>query len=105
MIPHIRKYFITLLFLIPLIINAQNGTVTGNVTDEYGPIPGVKIAIEGELLSTKTDINGNYLLAIPAKNHTITASFITYQSQKKRNNYYQRRYISCRLFTQISIRY
>jgi len=41
---------------------AQERTITGNVTDETGPLPGVSVLIEGTNTGTQTDFDGNYTL-------------------------------------------
>src|SRR5690606_3474768 len=58
------KYFIFLkLLLVPLIIMAQEKTITGTVTDESGlPLPGVNILVIGTNHGTQTDFDGNYLI-------------------------------------------
>ena len=44
---------------------AQDRTITGTVSDETGPLPGVSVLIEGTTSGTETDFDGNY--AIEAK--------------------------------------
>jgi len=44
---------------------AQDRTITGSVSDETGPLPGVSVLIEGTTSGTETDFDGNY--AIEAK--------------------------------------
>ena len=39
---------------------AQERTISGTVTDESGPLPGVSILIEGTTHGTETDFDGNY---------------------------------------------
>jgi len=39
---------------------AQEKTVSGTVSDESGPLPGVSIVIKGTAIGTETDLNGNY---------------------------------------------
>ena len=39
---------------------AQERTITGTVSDETGPLPGVSILIEGTTSGTETDFDGNY---------------------------------------------
>ena len=39
---------------------AQERTITGNVSDESGPLPGVSVLIEGTTTGTETDFDGNY---------------------------------------------
>ena len=64
--------------------NAQNSNkISGIISDEYGIIPGVKVAIQGEPIYTYTDINGFYELETPLGDQIIKASFTTYLSQVK----------------------
>lgn len=86
MFQSIRKYYIALFFLIPIIFHAQNTVITGTVTDMYGPLPGAKITIEKESIFTQTDINGNYSIELSAGKHLLKAGFITYQSEEKEIN-------------------
>ncbi len=41
---------------------AQTKTVTGTVTDDSGPLPGVSVLIKGTTTGTETDFDGNYSL-------------------------------------------
>jgi len=42
---------------------AQEKTITGTVTDETGPLPGVSILIKGTTSGTETDFDGKYTLS------------------------------------------
>ncbi|MDY7394426.1 SusC/RagA family TonB-linked outer membrane protein [Aureibaculum sp. 2210JD6-5] len=44
------------------LLYAQGRTITGNVTDESGPLPGVSIIIKGTTTGTETDFDGNYAI-------------------------------------------
>ncbi len=48
------------LALIVQISFAQEKTISGNVSDETGPLPGVSIQKKGTAQGTETDIDGNY---------------------------------------------
>jgi TonB-linked SusC/RagA family outer membrane protein len=53
--------FLTLLLaLMVQIAFAQEKTVTGNVSDAVGPLPGVTVIIKGTKTGTQTDFDGNY---------------------------------------------
>ena len=41
---------------------AQSKTISGNVSDETGPLPGVSIVIKGTSTGTETDFDGNYTM-------------------------------------------
>lgn len=51
-----------LLVLIAQISFAQEKTISGNVSDETGPLPGVTILKKGTTNGTETDFDGNYSL-------------------------------------------
>ena len=53
--------FLTLLLAFMVQITfAQEKTVTGNVADASGPLPGVTVIIKGTKTGTQTDFDGNY---------------------------------------------
>ncbi len=53
--------FLTLLLaLVVQFMFAQEKTITGIVSDETGPLPGVSIIIKGTATGTETDFDGNY---------------------------------------------
>lgn len=57
------KSFLTLLLaLVVQITFAQEKTVTGTVSDESGPLPGVNVIIKGTQKGTQTDFDGKYTL-------------------------------------------
>jgi len=41
---------------------AQEKTISGTVTDESGPLPGVSVIIKGTTTGTETDFDGNYTI-------------------------------------------
>ena len=53
--------FLTLLLALLVQISfAQEKTVTGNVADASGPLPGVTVVVKGTNTGTQTDFDGNY---------------------------------------------
>ncbi len=55
-----------LLALIVQITFAQDKTVSGNVSDESGPLPGATVLKKGTTFGTETDFDGNYSLKAKA---------------------------------------
>lgn len=51
-----------LLALLVQISFAQEKTISGTVSDESGPLPGVNVIIKGTTTGTQTDFDGNYTL-------------------------------------------
>ncbi|NLA49072.1 MAG: TonB-dependent receptor plug domain-containing protein, partial [Bacteroidales bacterium] len=62
----------------------QQLSVTGKVTDrETGEgMPGVNIQVQGTMVGTITDIDGNYTLTAPGKDAVLVFSFIGYENQE-----------------------
>jgi len=57
------KGFLTLLLVLLVQVSfAQQKTITGTVSDEGGPLPGVNVIIKGTNNGTQTDFDGNYTL-------------------------------------------
>ena len=52
---------ILLTFLLQLTF-AQEKTISGTISDETGPLPGVTILIKGTLQGTESDFDGNYMI-------------------------------------------
>jgi TonB-linked SusC/RagA family outer membrane protein len=50
---------------------AQEKTITGTVSDQTGPLPGVSILIKGTLKGIETDFNGKYTLKVEKGNALI----------------------------------
>ena len=62
------------------IVQQSNKTVSGTVTDAYGPVIGASV-VEGRTTNgTITDVDGNFSLSVPA-NSTLTISFVGYKTQ------------------------
>lgn len=72
-----------LMLILPLAISAQETvTVTGTVTDEFGPLPGVNIVVKNVPgLGTITDSNGKYSIKMEPFNRLIF-SYIGYETQE-----------------------
>lgn len=65
---------------------AQNGIVSGRITDEIGlGLPGANVYIVEAGKGVPTDVNGNYtIVEVPAGEHTIMVSFIGYKRIEKK---------------------
>lgn len=50
------------LWLVATSAFAQKSTVTGTVTDSYGPVIGASVMVQGSTIGTTTDLNGNFKL-------------------------------------------
>lgn len=75
----LKKLLLPLALLLGSFIYAQS--VTGTVSDDSGPLPGVNVLVKGTATGTVTDFDGNYTIA--AKNgETLVFSFIGYLTQE-----------------------
>ncbi|WP_395076972.1 carboxypeptidase-like regulatory domain-containing protein [Flavobacterium sp.] len=64
---------------------AQNGTISGTVTDKDlkdEPLPFANVTIKGTSNGATTDINGKYAIDVPAGNHIVVFSFLGYISKE-----------------------
>ena len=79
---NLRGFLTLLLAFMVQFTFAQEKTITGTVSDETGPLPGVSIIIKGTVTGTETDFDGNY--AIKANSGDVLVfSFVGMTSQEK----------------------
>lgn len=57
-------------------------TITGQVSDEMGPLIGVNVLVKGTSLGCITDIDGNFTLTTTEANPVVQFSYIGYKSQE-----------------------
>ncbi|NCP85666.1 MAG: SusC/RagA family TonB-linked outer membrane protein, partial [Bacteroidetes bacterium] len=62
---------------------AQQKTVSGTVSDDSGPLPGVSVVIKGTLSGTETDFDGKYSIKAKAGD-VLQFSFVGMESQEKK---------------------
>ena len=80
------KYFKNLGYLFLMLVlsasvNAQS-TVSGTVSDNTGPIPGVNIVVKGTTISTTTDFDGGYTIKSVPANGVLVFSFIGFKTKE-----------------------
>ncbi|MDD5149868.1 MAG: SusC/RagA family TonB-linked outer membrane protein [Flavobacterium sp.] len=72
--------FCIMTFLLTIVAQAQDISVSGKVIDENGlPIPGASVSIKGAPKATSTDLDGSYQIKAP-KNGILIVSYIGYTS-------------------------
>ena len=75
----IRQLVFGILFLLPLMISAQD-LITGNVKDDQGiDLPGVSVIIQGTTQGTATDFDGNFELEADA-DAVLVFSYVGYSN-------------------------
>ncbi len=57
--------------------------ISGNVTDQFGNLPGAKVFIDGTNKSTTTDVNGYYQFSVDKGDYIITSDFVMYTPLSK----------------------
>ncbi|WP_209405331.1 TonB-dependent receptor [Pseudozobellia sp. WGM2] len=57
-------------------------TVSGNVSDETGPLAGANVLVKGTTNGTQTDFDGNYTISNVGGDATIVFSYIGYKSSE-----------------------
>ncbi|MDL2282218.1 TonB-dependent receptor [Parabacteroides sp. OttesenSCG-928-G06] len=60
----------------------QTRTITGTVSDSYGPVIGANVVIKGTTNGMATDIDGNFTLANVPEGATLQISYIGYLTQE-----------------------
>jgi hypothetical protein len=56
--------------------------IVGTVTDENGqPVPSASVLIAGTQTGTQTDLDGRFMLTIPAGRDTLIVSFVGFETQ------------------------
>jgi hypothetical protein len=81
MFPKLYKILIILMFAVSF-VHAQNGRISGTVTDKQTgePLVGANIIIVGTSFGAATNVNGEYIINnVPAGNYSVKASYIGYQ--------------------------
>ncbi|WP_419213592.1 SusC/RagA family TonB-linked outer membrane protein [Maribacter sp. X9] len=57
-------------------------TVTGNVSDSSGPLPGATVLVKGTTTGAQTDFDGNYSIDVPQGESTLVFTYLGYQRQE-----------------------
>ena len=60
----------------------QTITVTGVVTDQKDPLPGVNITVKGSATGVVSDSNGSYSINVPNENAVLSFSFVGYETSE-----------------------
>lgn len=63
-------------------IQAVQLTVSGKITDESGPLPGVNIVEKGTTNGATSDVNGLFTLSVANQNSILVFSYIGYNTQE-----------------------
>jgi TonB-dependent receptor len=78
------KHWITLAFsLLVSVCFAQNGLITGKITDEQSgeTLPGAAVYLQGTSTGTATSLTGQFSFPAPAGSHTVVVTFLGYKEK------------------------
>ena len=79
-----KQFFLFALILCSIALNAQSGSITGNLQDkelEGQPLPFANVIIKGTTQGTTTDFDGNYIIEnVAPGTYTIEFSFVGYET-------------------------
>ncbi|WP_235841715.1 SusC/RagA family TonB-linked outer membrane protein [Confluentibacter sediminis] len=73
--------FLLLVFMFCTGMNAQT-RVSGTVSDQNGPLPGVSVIVDGTSNGAATDFDGRYTLSNVASNATLVISYVGFVTQR-----------------------
>ncbi|MDR5589049.1 TonB-dependent receptor [Christiangramia sp. SM2212] len=80
---HSLFYVLIASLLISFNLHAQENTVSGTITDESGPLPGVSVFEKGTSNGTVTDFDGRFELSLQDSNsELLVISFMGYKTQE-----------------------
>ena len=74
-----------ILLLAPGLVFAQDGTLSGTVTDGRtgDPLPGATVQVTDLGVGSATDVDGNFEFDVPAGEHVVSVSFVGYRPGEK----------------------
>jgi TonB-dependent starch-binding outer membrane protein SusC len=81
----VAKFVAACLLLLTLTstsLSAQAKRLTGNVSDDKGPVPGASVVVKGTTNGAVTDIDGNFALDLKADNAVLMISSVGYSTQE-----------------------
>ena len=82
---HITHLILSISFLLfaSLSAYAQNGTISGKITDGTEALIGASVQIVGTSTGTTTDIDGNYSISTAPGDYTLEVTYVGYATQQK----------------------
>lgn len=79
-----RLFTLTLLLCGSMLAFAQQGTISGKVSDEDGEVLiGASILVQGSSAGATTNLNGNYELMVDPGSYTVRVSYVGYSDMSK----------------------
>lgn len=78
----LKAIILLLLTIVVQLTFAQQKMITGTVSSDSGPLPGVSILLKGTLKGTETDFNGNYSIKSKVGN-VLVFQYLGYKKEEK----------------------
>ncbi|MEC5165469.1 hypothetical protein RCH18_001197 [Flavobacterium sp. PL11] len=75
-----RRFLLLGIFMVCGIMKAQ--TITGIVSEAYGPLPGASVLIKGTTIGAQTDLDGKFQISGVTNDAVLIFSYIGYISQE-----------------------
>lgn len=76
----LRLFLALIFFLGSFALKAQNGTISGTVSDKFGELPGAKVELVGTNKSGYCDINGHFSFEVEPGQYTVRVNYLMYQA-------------------------
>jgi len=71
--------FVSLLFCTAIVF-AQGISISGTITEDGTPLPGVTVMVRGTTIGTAADANGRYQITVPDADAILEFSFVGYRT-------------------------
>ncbi|RMA58966.1 TonB-dependent receptor [Ulvibacter antarcticus] len=75
--------FIALILGLSNAFGQSRATITGNVSDQFGSLPGARVSVEGNSTTATTDVKGNFIISVDEGEYVLKADFVMYTAQFK----------------------
>ena len=80
-----KKIYVIFMFMLQvLMVLAQNKTISGQVTDASGPLPGINVKIQGTSIGATTDTKGRFIIKGAPEAGVLLFSGIGYKSKTEK---------------------
>ena len=76
-----KQIYLILLFLFAVNVGLSQKTITGNISDPNGPLPGANIIEQGTNNGVSSDFDGNYEITVSGDSSSIEISYTGFISQ------------------------
>ncbi len=79
---NLQTLLVAILLLCPFLLFAQQGNVSGKVSDDTGGLPSATVVVKGTTIGTTTDLDGNYSLRLDPGTYVLVASYVGFSTSE-----------------------